>query len=195
MCSSNNFGRPSLLGALGSGYQSQRNKVMRGLLTGQTKRKIFVSYHHKNDQLYYDNLVTKFSDVYDVVSDNSLDRKIDSSNPEYVMQRIRDNHIKGSSCTLVLYGNDTYKRRYVDWEIKATLDKEHALIGVKLPYSTNNYVHDRFYHNTQSGYARFINLSALEGNFASIIDDAVKYSQSNKSLINNQHPMMVYNKS
>jgi hypothetical protein len=46
------------------------------------------------------------------------------------MQRIRDKHITGTSCTIVLCGSLTPWRKYVDWEIKATLDKEHGLIGI-----------------------------------------------------------------
>ena len=45
-------------------------------------------------------------------------------------------YITGTSCTVVLCGGRP--RKFVDWEIKATLDKEHALIGVNLPTSERN---------------------------------------------------------
>jgi len=51
------------------------------------------------------------------------------------MQRIRDKYITGTSCTIVLCGPQARWRKYIDWEIKAALDKEHGLIGVWL---TNN---------------------------------------------------------
>ena len=88
------------------------------------KRKIFVSYHHDNDQAYYNEFSRFFSDQYDAIQDSSLDRLIDSDDTEYVMRRIRENYITGTSCTVVLCGPQTRWRKYVDWEIKATLDKQ-----------------------------------------------------------------------
>ena len=122
------------------------------------KRKVFVSYHHGGDQPYYDAFSTAFHHNYDVITDNSLERVIDSDNVEYVMRRIRENYITGSSCTIVLVGKDTHVRKYVDWEIKATLDAGHGLIGVRLPtapVSAQNTVTvpGRLHDNIHSGYA------------------------------------------
>src|SRR5689334_858513 len=90
------------------------------------KHKVFVSYHHGGDQAYYDAFSKAFHDTYDVIYDKSLERQVDSDNVDYVIQRIRDNYITGTSCTIVLVGKQTCGRKYVDWEIKATLDKEHG---------------------------------------------------------------------
>jgi len=125
------------------------------------KRKIFVSYHHGGDRTYYGAFINAFSNTYDVIHDNSVERSVDSSNTDYVIRRIRENHITGSSCTIVLCGAQTPWRKFVDWEIKATLDKRHGLIGVNLPsnpLSPNNYyiVPDRLNDNIQSGYAVWI---------------------------------------
>jgi hypothetical protein len=126
------------------------------------KHKIFVSYHHGGDQAYYDAFSTAFHDTYDVIYDNSLERRIGSDNVDYVMRQIRENYITGSSCTIVLVGRNTWGRKYVDWEIKATLDKGHGLIGVYLPTaardpSTNNIiVPGRLYDNIQSGFALWL---------------------------------------
>ena len=125
------------------------------------KRKVFVSYHHGGDQLYYETFSRVFHDTYDVITDNSLERRIDSENVEYVMRRIRENYITGSSCTIVLVGKDTYARKYVDWEIKATLDASHGLIGVHLPTLPVNAqgrvtVPERLNDNINSGYALWL---------------------------------------
>ncbi|WP_439578545.1 TIR domain-containing protein [Elioraea sp.] len=122
------------------------------------KHKIFVSYHHGNDQSWYDILSRTFDDQYDIISDNSLDRRIDSTDAEYVMRRIREKYITGSSCTIVLIGEYTWGRKYVDWEISATIEKEHGLIGVRLPTApvgadAKVTVPGRLYDNIQSGYA------------------------------------------
>ncbi len=125
------------------------------------KRKVFLSYHHGGDQAYYNSFSQGFHDTYDVITDNSLEREIDSEDVDYVMRRIRENYITGSSCTIVLVGRETHARKYVDWEIKATLDAGHGLIGVRLPTapvtSQNTVVvPERLHDNIQSGYALWI---------------------------------------
>lgn len=127
----------------------------------RVKRKVFISYHHGGDQAYYDAFSKAFCDTYDVISDNSLEREIDSDDVEYVIQRIRKDYVTGSSCTIVLVGKDTWGRKYVDWEIKATLEKEHGLIGVVLPTAPISLqytvrVPDRLNDNIQSGYALWL---------------------------------------
>lgn len=138
-----------------------------------TKRKIFVSYHHGGDQAYYDAFSRAFADTYDVIFDNSLERHIDSDNVDYVIQRIRDSYVGGSSCTVVLCGAETPWRKYVDWEIKATLDMKHGLVGVNLPSNRKNAgghytVPDRFHDNFQSGYALWTDWATFTQSAASV---------------------------
>jgi len=90
--------------------------------------RVFLSYHHAVDQPYYDAFSRTFHDRYETIRDNSRDRKIDSDVTDYVMRRIREEHVAGTSCTIVLCGLETRWRKYVDWEIKATLDKQHGLM-------------------------------------------------------------------
>lgn len=133
-----------------------------GDLLIQSKRaRIFVSYQHSSDQAYYDSFSKTFHDGHEAIYDNSLERRIDSDDPQYVIQRIRDNFITGSSCTIVLVGPTAHERKYIDWEIKATLDKEHGLIGVQLPnlpIQPNNtvIVPSRLHTNIRSGYALWL---------------------------------------
>jgi hypothetical protein len=68
------------------------------------KHKIFLSYHHGGDQTYYNHFSNTFHDYYDVIYDNSLEREVGSDNVDYVMQKIRENYITGSSCTIVFVG-------------------------------------------------------------------------------------------
>jgi hypothetical protein len=62
----------------------------------EIKRKVFISYHHGGDQPYYDALSRAFSRDYDIVTDNSLARGIESDVVEYIMRRIRENYITGA---------------------------------------------------------------------------------------------------
>jgi hypothetical protein len=122
-----------------------------------TRRRIFVSYQHSSDQAYYDEFSRIFHDTYEAIFDNSLERRVDSEAPNYVIQRIRDNHISRTSCTIVFCGSTSYQRKYIDWEVKATLDKLHGLIAIQLPTLpvVNGQVRlpTRVNQNINSGYA------------------------------------------
>jgi hypothetical protein len=156
------------------------------------KRSVFVSYHHGGDQQYYSAFTNAFHDTYEVIFDNSLERQIDSDNADYVLQRIRDNFVKGSSCTIVLCGVETPWRKYVDWEIKATLDMSHGLIGVNLPTNRPNAngsvtVPDRLHDNIQSNYAVWTNWAEFTVN-ASAVKSAIEQAivKPAASIVNNR---------
>jgi hypothetical protein len=65
--------------------------------TPTTKRSIFVSYHHGGDRAYYAAFSGLFADTYHVIQDNSVERLIDSDDVEYVLRKIREDYITGSS--------------------------------------------------------------------------------------------------
>lgn len=158
------------------------------------KRRAFVSYHHDADQAYYESLCRTFADRYECITDSSLERALDSDDCDYVMRRIRENHIVGSSITIVLCGSETRWRKYVDWEVKATLDCQHALIGVQLPTANVDlygrcHKPDRLQDNIDSGYAVWLSWSQLTASaesFKLYVEIALARSAS---LIRNQRPM------
>jgi|TARA_B110000967_G_scaffold202236_1_gene240743 hypothetical protein len=163
------------------------NGLLSGL--GAIKRKVFVSYHHGNDKPYYDAFINTFSNSYDVIHDNSVERAVDSTNTDYVIRRIRENFITGSSCTIVLCGPQTPWRKFVDWEIKATLDKQHGLIGVNLPTNprnaNNNYtVPDRLHDNIQSGFAVWVDWATFTQSQQSV-QQHIELANSKSALLSN----------
>lgn len=157
------------------------------------KRKVFVSYHHKGDQRWYDEFSRLFCDTYEVFYDNSLQRKIDSDNTDYVDRQIREKNIIGTSITIVLCGAETSKRKYVDWEINSTLHHKHALLGICLPTNKNSIVPSRYYSNWQTGYAHWINWTADQVVLRYAIENAIIRS-INKSLIDNSAIKMIRNR-
>ncbi len=176
-----------------SGFYVDQN--MNGLLAAlmkPTRRKVFVSYHHGGDQAYYDEFSRFFHDQYEAIRDNSLERLIQSDNTEYVMQQIREKYITGTSCTIILIGAQSHQRKYLDWEIKATLDKCHGLIGIVLPTHTKNpageiVVPDRFLDNCKSGYAAWAHWGELTvQRLTQLIDTAIAKPQWQ---IDNSRPM------
>lgn len=171
-------------------------------LLGTTKvvrRKIFVSYHHAGDQVYYDAFSRTFNDTYEAIFDNSVDRLIDSRDPEYQMRRIREEYITGTSCTVVLCGADTPWRKFVDWEIKATLDKEHGLIGVNLPTNpmsrAGQYtVPNRLSDNIDRGFALWTSWTVVTGGGATGLSQLVEVANGRPTvLMANERPMMTRN--
>ena len=112
------------------------------------RHNVFVSYHHSQDQAYKNRFVDLMDDKMVDLSVN-LGDIIDQNQPnEAVLQRIREDHIARVSVTVVLIGRCTWKRKYVDWEIGASLrdtqmNPRCGLIGILLPnhpdYGRNTY--------------------------------------------------------
>jgi len=168
--------------------------------TTYTKAKMFVSYHHRLDKTYYDAFSRYVCEEYDVLCDNSPERAKDSDDVEYIMRSLRENHIKGSSCTIVLCGEETRWRKFVDWEIDVTLSMEHGLVVVLLPtcrYGYNNqgtHKPDRLQDNIDSGYAVFTTWQEIAQNGPHFVREKVALADAkSKSLIRNDRPRMLRN--
>jgi hypothetical protein len=86
----------------------------------------------------------------------------------------------------------------VDWEIKATLDKEYGLIGINLPTNPrllngNVTVPNRLFDNIQSGYAIWTNWQAVGQTPALLTNLVEQASARSKSLIRNQRELRTRN--
>lgn len=154
------------------------------------RRNVFVSYHHGGDQAYYNALSQAMHDQLQLFNDNSLERRIDSQNHSYIMRSIRENNLHGSSCTIVLCGANTSLRKYVDWEIEASLNQRMGLVGVwlpTLPLSPNGGTikPDRLQDNIDSQYAPWISWSGIQANPSSLVAAIERANSAPKSLIRN----------
>lgn len=162
------------------------------------RRKVFVSYHHGGDQGYYDAFSASFHDDFEAITDNSLERAIDSADSAYVMRRIREHHLAGSSCTVVLCGATTPTRKYVDWEIEASLNQQMGLVAILLP-SIERFPNggtgkpDRLQDNIDSGYAVWSWWPHVYGNPAALIALIEAAAGKSKQLINNTRQRMFRN--
>lgn len=131
------------------------------------RRKVFVSYHHANDQ-FYANQLRDFYSQTDTIIDRSLPEAFDSDDNEYILSQIRQNHLKDSTVTIVLIGQQTWARKWVDWEIYSSLRPYgnrtvNGLLGVLLPRVSIDKLPPRFAANyrtdsyrRQIGYARLV---------------------------------------
>lgn len=155
---------------------------------------VFISYHHGGDQSFYDCIAEMLSGTVRLFHNASVERETQGDDVDYVRWKAREVYIRVTSCTIVLCGLAMPYRKYVDWEIKATLDMGHGLIGINLPTnfpdpgSRKYNVPDRLYDNIQSGYAIWapnwnsINAESLTQH----ITRARLRAKNSRSLINNR---------
>ena len=104
--------------------------------------KVFISYHHSNDQWYKDELV-KFGER--IFVDGSVDTGDipDEWTDEQIRQEIRDSYLSDSTVTIVLVGTETKQRKHVDWEIYSSMydgavNKRSGIVVITLPNISGN---------------------------------------------------------
>jgi len=90
-----------------------------------------------------------------------MEQEIEIDDAENFVARIREEYIASTSCSVVLCGAETPLCKFVDWEIKAALDKKHALVALQLPETANFIMPDRLIDNCKSGYTVWVNWSMM----------------------------------
>lgn len=136
--------------------------------------KVFVSYHHENDQKYRNDFEELFHNHHQIFISKSVQMgDIDSNlKTETIRQKIRNEYLSDSTVTVVLIGSETWKRKHVDWEISSSLRQTESsprsgLIGILLPthpsYNQKTYdphtIPPRLSDNTNNKYAKIYNWS------------------------------------
>lgn len=105
-----------------------------------TNHKCFISFKVE-DREYKEKIQANKS--IDMI-DKSLNNPIDSDNPDYVMQKIRDDNLKDSSVTIFLIGNVSAEiigekeQYYIKKELQASLYRSfnhgrNGILGIVLP--------------------------------------------------------------
>lgn len=104
-----------------------------------TKHKVFISYHHANDQQYKDALVA-MAELNDLFIDHAVDTGdiSDDLDDERIREIIRDDYLRDSTVTIVLVGEKTAGRKHVDWEIYSSMfdgkvNKKSGVLVITLP--------------------------------------------------------------
>lgn len=116
-----------------------------GIEMSLAKHKVFISYHH-DDQSEVDRFVMTFDYQRQVLISRALGMTediINSIDTDYIMSRIRQLYLQDSTVTIVMIGKCTWARRYVDWEIQASLRHgetvtPNGLLGLVLPSAGQN---------------------------------------------------------
>ncbi|HQQ00380.1 MAG TPA: TIR domain-containing protein [bacterium] len=139
------------------------------------KHKVFISYHHANDQ-YYKELLLHFNDQYDIFIDASVDTGdiADNLDDQTIRQKIRDEYLKDSTVTIVLVGLQTKYRKHVDWEIYSSMhngkvNKQSGIFVINLPDTRCTYYtaahgdnEKRMLYPETGSWASFSNRSEFE---------------------------------
>lgn len=108
--------------------------------------KTFISYHHANEQDLKDDIVKK-----GVTGGEFLDKSVEDGDIEIdlsedtIMKKIKKDFLEDASVVIVLIGEETAKRPYVNSEIQTALwgDNRCGLIGV-----VRDEIYDRIYEKT-----------------------------------------------
>jgi hypothetical protein len=183
------------------------------------KRKVFVSFHHK-DQSYRDEFDRLFGDHFISVSVDPGD--IDPDNDtEYIKRLIQEENIVQSSVVFALYGAETHTRKHVDWEISAALSDKvggHKGLVIMLlptfpqpPFNVFGvydkrviypHLHPRTAANLESGYADLFFWPGLYTTYQGvtvfqmpqIAETAAQKRQTHNRLIDNSAPQYKNNR-
>ena len=125
--------------------------------------KLYVSYHHDGDGHFYREFCRLIEGYYQPVEDSSVERTTGCTDAGHVIANLQRSYIADTVCTVVLCGLQTAYRRFVDWEIKASLDLSHGLVAVILPENLPDWrgrysLPLRLADNLESGYAECLHL-------------------------------------
>lgn len=170
------------------------------------KRRVFVS-HYSGDRAEVDQFIQTFANEQKVFTPYALganenDDFVKSTDPAYVMTQIRKKYLQDSTVTIVLIGSCTHSRRYVDWEIKSSLQQgeviPNGLIGILVPSQGNSaHMPPRLKGNWNKErddcYARYHSYPISAETLGSWIEDAFSARTTRAAYIANSQERMKYN--
>lgn len=173
------------------------------------RRKCFISYH-KEDAAEVNQFIRTFDHDRDVfivrgIGDEMPGDIINSNNAEYVMRRIRELYLRDSTVTLVMLGKCTWARKYVDWELQASLRNgqtitPNGVLGIKLPsYNKQGYPNRLNLNLKQTDtqvdcYARTIDYPNRKDTLTNAIDSAFNRRFTHTHWINNPREKFIKNR-
>ena len=175
------------------------------------KHRVFISFHHA-DEYYKDVFEQEVGQYMDGFSSKAVgDGDIDDKLPtDTIRQKIHDEFIRTASVTVVLIGQNTWKRKHVDWEIGSSIratqkNPRTGLLGILLPsysagrvsllgsgFSENGGYYNpytippRLYYNVKCGFAKIYSWPSAYSDVKGWIDDA--FQRKGKVTPDNSYP-------
>lgn len=178
-------------------------------LNEYTRRKCFISYHH-DDEAEVQDFITEFDHDHDVLIARGIGASmsgdiINSTNRDYIMSRIREKYLRDTTVTIVMVGQCTWARKFVDWEVAASLRNTAAysrngLMAITLPSyaeARNRELPPRVADNVdgKEGYARWWKYPTTTSGLADMIETAYRYRSDRSHLVDNTRALHSYNRS
>lgn len=111
------------------------------------RHRVFISYYHHDDQRYKDYLIKmqefniETMQMQSIFEDFSVhEKEIDDAglSSEQIRRIIRDEYIKDATVLILLCGENTKKRKHIDWELHAAMydspaNRQMGIIVINLP--------------------------------------------------------------
>lgn len=111
------------------------------------RHRVFISYYHHDDQRYKDYLIKmqefniETMQMQSIFEDFSVhEKEIDDAglSSEQIRCIIRDEYIKDATVLILLCGENTKKRKHIDWELHAAMydspaNRQMGIIVINLP--------------------------------------------------------------
>lgn len=174
-----------------------------------TRHRCFISYHHEDEEEVQD-FIQEFDHRHDVFVSRGIGASmagdvIDSDSSDYIMRRVRELYLNDSTVTIVMVGKCTWARKFVDWEIAASLrntavSSRSGLMAIALPSvsgSSSRRLPPRADDNVDgdSLYARWWKYPTSAESLANYIGIAYSARTSLDHVVNNRRQLFSYNKS
>ena len=115
------------------------------------------------------------------------------------MRRIRELYLQDSTVTIILIGECTWARRFVDWEIQSSIRNPskglpNGLLAIKLRESYSK-LPERVSLNINSGYSKSYKYPKNSNSLENMIEDAFKARTEKVNLIINPRDRFSNNRS
>jgi len=100
-------------------------------------RRVFISYQHDDiNQAKGFNLLQWNPNVPIEFVGRHLLSPVESEDPQYIRSKIRE-QLNGTSVIVVLIGRHTAESEWVDYEIRASVERGNGIIGIRLKGAEN----------------------------------------------------------
>jgi len=177
-------------------------------MTPDEKHKVFITFCHDDDESYKIKFEDNFEHLFLNKSVGKDEINSDASD-EYIKRLIQEEYITDASVVVVLVGPNTWRRKHVDWEISAGLDKKvggySGLMGILLPEyqldAEGKYSYDdtplRLGDNIKNEYAEMYNWSwvcSQESRIQNAVNEAFNNRVQKSDKIDNTRIQFTYNR-
>ena len=129
---------------------------------------VFISYHHEKDQ-WAKNALVNMNELHGIYAERSVrDGEISDQLPtETIRKMIRDNWLRKSTVTILLVGEETRFRKFVDWELKTSMidgavNKRSGILVIMLPSTGGTSFHAPFKQEKEQIYSDCTNWFSLK---------------------------------